>query len=150
MKRNLLFILPMLLMCCFSVDAQEKNVTATQTNPQTDETGRWSIYWASWTEWGHGSGCGGWGLCNFSDCWFCDVADKLHGKITVEKKTKLGELVIELDPGKPDQQKAITEKSILIIETDISSEHSILYKGDYPFDSGVGKYGGYRLKVSMK
>lgn len=140
-----------LLINCVSVSAQAKvDVSATQTTPTSDESGRFAIYWSTWIEWGHLPDCKGWGLCDYNDCWFCDVADKHRAKVLIDKKTNAGEMLIELDPVKADEKRAIEEKSVFIIAADIKKTNSVLYKGEYAFDKSVGKYGGYRLNISLK
>lgn len=150
MKTKFLLIL-CLLLNVVSLAAQNKvDVSATNANPTTDESGRFYIYWVTYEEWGHGVECRGWGLCNYSDCWFCEVNDKHSAKVLIDKESKEGEMIIELDPAAADEKKAIEEKQIFIIEEDIDNRNSILYKGNYGFDKTVGKYGGYRLNISLK
>ena len=148
MKSKLL-ILAFLLLIAFSGSAQKK-AGVSATTPTYDETGRWLMYWATWREWGHLPDCSGWGLCDYSDCWFCDVSDKHKAKVLIDPKTKEGEMLIELDPSLPDDKKAIAGKSVFTISADIDKTNSVLHKGLYNFDTSVGKYGGYILKITLK
>ena len=150
MKTKFLLILCLLLNVISLVAQNKVDVSATNANPISDESGRFAIYWATYEEWGHGIACTGWGLCNFSDCWFCEVNDKHRAKVLIDKETKQGEMLIELDPVAPDEKKAIEEKTIFIVEENINNTNSVLYQGNYGFDKTVGKYGGYRLKISLK
>jgi hypothetical protein len=149
MKSKLL-MLAFFLTFAYSANAQNKSEVSATNTPTFDETGKFWIHWGTYKEWGHLPGCGGWGLCDYRDCWFCDVADKHRAKILIDPKTKKGEMLIALDPTKTDEKKAITEKLVFTISEDIEKPNSILSKGLYPFDQSVGKYGGYRLKIALK
>ena len=149
MKSKLL-IAAFLMLIAFEGSAQNRADVPATTTPTFDETGRFWIYWATYIEWGHLPVCKGWGLCDYSDCWFCDVGDKHKAKVLINPKTKEGEMLIELNPSEPNEKKAISEKLVFTISADIDKTNSILRKGLYNFDSTVGKYGGYRLKITLK
>lgn len=149
MKSKLL-MLAFFLTFAINANAQNKSDVSATNTPTFDETGRYQIYWGTFEEWGHLPYCHGWGLCNYQDCWFCDVADKHRAKILIDPKTKKGEMLIELNPEKADEKKAIVEKLVFTISEDIDKPNSVLSKGPYLFDQSVGKYGGYRLKIALK
>lgn len=147
--KNKLLVLFFLSAFAWNTSAQEKS-TVPATTPTFDETGRWWFYWATYKEWGHLPDCSGWGLCDYSDCWFCDVGDRHPAKVLIDPKTKEGEMLIALDPARSEEKKAIAGKLPFTITSDIDKPNSILRKGLYVFDATVGKYGGYRLKITLK
>ena len=59
-------------------------------------------------------------------------------------------MLIELNPVKPEEKKAIGEKLVFTVAKDIEKPNSILRKGLYRFDAKVGTHGGYRLKIILK
>lgn len=148
MKRTLL--IAAFLFLSFGINAQEKAAVSATNTHTFDETGKFWIYNAHYIEWGHLPICRGWGLCNYQDCWFCDVADKHTAKVLINPKTKAGEMLIELNPADATEKKAIVEKLVFTVSENIDKPNSIVYKGLYQFDSTVGKYGGYRLKITLK
>ena len=150
MMKSKLLIAAFFLMFAFNGSAQEKKEVPATPQPTYDESGKYWVYYFSYSEWGHGPNCTGWGLCNFNDCWFCDVADRNRAKVLIDPKTKDGEMLIELNPAKTKEKKAIAEKLVFTVSTDIDKPNSILRKGLYTFDAKVGKNGGYRLKITLK
>lgn len=123
------------------------------------------IYYAEWSEWGHGVGCAGWGLCDFVDCWFCCTEDGVivecnttnnvqrAGTITVDDSTYTGTMSIELNSTYGDQDDAITNEWDLEIDSDIQEEMDdgttiTLIEGTYEFDGTVGSEGGYKVTVT--
>ena len=145
--KNIFFKVLVCALCTVSLHAQNK---PTDNPTQPEEQGRWSIYHSTWREWGHLPDCKGWGLCDYSDCWFCDTGDKYSGKVIVDKDTKKGYLVIELDITDPQSKDAVQNKSVFTVGADINNKNSILYKGQYAFDPTVGKYGGYKVPIAVK
>lgn len=115
---------------------------------------RYYIYYAHWDEWGRSSrNCAGWGLCNFDDCWFCDVDNrpsKNQAKVIFDKETGEGHMYIELKISDPQQADAINNESKFYIDEDIEKPNSILLKGVYDFQPEIGKYGGYKLAIKVK
>lgn len=130
---------------------------------QTQPIKEFHLIYADWDEWGRTSrGCKGFGLCHFRSCTFCctqgDVIVSCHDKtrvpnsgiIKIDKETNQGFLTISLDSSIEEQKDAINNKETLYLDTDLYSENIILYKGDYEFDTSVGKYGGYIVKAGLK
>jgi hypothetical protein len=122
------------------------------------------IYYSTWTEWGRKSkNCAGWGLCNFSDCWFCCTdgngnvidcpKDELianSGIIYIPEGANSGFMEIKLKPAYEDQSNAIQNQLTLDIDEDIIGERFVLHQGGYLFNSTIGMHGGYRVLVSKK
>ena len=123
------------------------------------------IYYATWEEWGRAAkDCKGWGLCNYSDCWGCctdDITGEIvdcesgqsvnnGGTVYIDEKTGSGYMLIELDPTISVQQDAITNKLPFYIDENIAGKIFILLKGEYLFDTKVGKNGGYTVSVKQK
>ena len=123
-----------------------------KSNKKDTTTGRWYIHYADWDDWGRTSrNCAGWGLCHYTDCWFCDVNDKHHrGKVVFDEETRDGFLIIELDPTDDIQYVAIKEQKIFYVDDDIDNPNSILHKGEYEFDKEIGEFGGYKLDITVK
>lgn len=122
-------------------------------SPNPLKSDKWYIYYATWEEWGHGPSCGGWGLCNYWDCWFCDVdnrAGKHTGRVYYNDDTNEAYMIIELDQSEPIQIEAIEKKLDFTVSKDIDNPKSILHEGIYKFDPGIGKLGGYKLKITIK
>ncbi len=131
------------------------NVSANENGPQEQvSTKKPVIYHATWEEWGHESDdCEGWGLCNYTDCWFCDdgsLIDINHGQVTYDDETGVGILVIELNPDIPEQYTAIQGQATLWVDEDIVNEGSMLHAGEYAFDPSIGEYGGYSLNMTIE
>jgi hypothetical protein len=122
------------------------------------------IYYAAWDEWGRTSrDCAGNGLCNFRDCWFCCTENDVivdcdsrqsrageYATIMIDADTKKGDFIIELNPNIVEQEAAISNQSIFYIDEDLETDDFILHQGQYPFDSQIGTYGGYRLDITQK
>lgn len=122
------------------------------------------IYHASWSEWGRTSqNCKSWGLCNYTDCWFCCINDetgqivdcntgnpiKNYGTIYYDDNIGIGKMLIEMNPEYADHQIAITGKLTLYIDNDIYGDKFILLKGEYSLNTEIGKFGGYVINVSI-
>lgn len=169
MKRIFLTIIlilsfgPLFFISCTDEDSSINSNNILKNNPDTEIMSRkkFHIHFASWDEWGRTSKeCKGWGLCNYEDCWFCctenDVVVSCNddmklvngGEIIVYDETKTGHLIIKLDPTKTDQLEAINNKSVLYLDSDISSAKTTLHKGKYLFNEGIGKHGGYLINAS--
>lgn len=116
--------------------------------------GKWYIYYCEWDEWGRSSrDCLGWGLCNYYDCWDCNINDKIwkhKGKVIFDDITRQGFLIIELDILDDIQKIAIENQEIFTIDEEINNPNSILHKGQYQFDSSVGIHGGYKINITVK
>ncbi len=145
------------LISCQENENYEKNTTESGINKKVE----FHIHYATWDEWGRAKkNCKGWGLCNYSGCWFCctdggvivdcDSASKIQNSATiiVNDRTKQGFFIIELDPSITIQNEAIINKKIFYIDEDIVFENTILHKGEYSFNEQVGEYGGYKLNVT--
>lgn len=138
----------MMALCgLIAVSAQGQQKQAPETQPTNN---RWVIYWGSYKEWGHGEHCRGWGLCQYQDCWFCDVDDRYKAQVIFDDKTRQGEMQIALDPADALQKKAIDGKLVFTVSETIENPNSTLFKGNYAFDKTVGQHGGYRLKIYVK
>jgi hypothetical protein len=122
---------------------------------------RFMIVFADWDEWGRTSKeCASWGLCNFRSCTFCCVQEGTivdcptksrmpnSGTIKIDTLTNKGFLYIELDPLFDIQKLAIDKKEIFYIDDDLSNKEFIIKKGQYPFNSSIGKYGGYKIDAT--
>lgn len=131
----------------------EKEVVNTNTTTHSGAVEKKPvIYHATWDEWGRAAkDCKGWGLCNFSDCWFCDDGEALHiADVIFDDETNEGNMIIELDPTDPIQNDAIINKRAFHIDYDIDNPNSLLHKGTYAYDSSVGAHGGYTLAITIK
>jgi len=144
MKRFIFGILAMGMFVA-SANAQDK-----KNDSGSNSSNRWYVYWATWEEWGHLPDCTGWGLCNYSDCWFCDENKKYKGEVKIDVSTRKGYLYITLDPSEAIQAEAIKTKSNFTIVDDIDNKNSYLQKGIYTFDSKIGAYGGYKINITLK
>ena len=157
---NLILFLITLLSCENSDNLSEiksNNNTLSSLSAKKE----YHIYFADWDEWGRSSkSCNGWGLCNFRDCWSCCVDEGVilncnektvnynSGKVVLDSETKQGFLIIELNINNNIQKQAIINKEILSLDNDLTSTKTILHKGEYVFDSSIGKYGGYKINAS--
>ncbi len=125
------------------------------------EEKKFHIYYSDWDGWGRASrNCDGWGLCGYTDCWFCCTENGVvvncndqqrisnAGEIIIFDDTSIGYLTIKLDPDNSEHLDAINNQKVLHIDNDISSIKTTLHKGDYLFDSTIGKYGGYIVNAS--
>jgi hypothetical protein len=109
------------------------------------------IFDAAWDGWGRTSrNCDGWGLCNFQSCWNCEPFGKYSGTIEVDDVTKEGYLYVSLDPSEEIQNKAIQNKEIFYVDKDLEDKNATVHKGEYKFDSSIGKNGGYKISVTAK
>jgi hypothetical protein len=120
-------------------------LTSGSTSLLTVGEPRKRLYCATWDEWGRKSKkCGGWGLCNFKDCWFCtcDQADK-KALVVYDDNLQRFNMTIELAQTDSQQIAAISSNSPLIIDEDIISDNLVVKKGSYPFKQKVGSFGGY-------
>ena len=138
---------------CISLTSCERESIGSQEIKTNSTANKWWFFYAKWDEWGHASAnCGGWGLCNFDSCWFCDVADrpsKHSGKVLYNDETGEGTLTIELNLTEDKQIEAITWKLPFAVDKDIVNSNAILHKGLYEFDPKIGEYGGYTLKIKV-
>ncbi|PYE78632.1 hypothetical protein DFQ11_1255 [Winogradskyella epiphytica] len=144
-----------------NVDNQETNIVS-EINAKSGPV-KFKVYFATWDEWGRSSkDCKGWGLCNYTSCWFCcideneDIVDcntsqsvDNSGTITINPITNLGHLVIELNPSVTIQNDAIVNQKTFYIDNDIITTDAIVHKGDYSFDSSIGLFGGYSIDVTQ-
>lgn len=116
--------------------------------------GKWYLFYATWEEWGRASrDCESWGLCHFYSCWACFVPDytkKYSGLVKIDLDTKQGFLFVELSSSDTIQRDALQNKSVFYIDQDITSNNITLLKGEYIFDSTVGKEGGYKVSVTIE
>lgn len=151
MKRLIYFLLVGIFYSC---ETQE------MTEEIPEKKVRFHIYYADWDEWGRASkDCGGWGLCNYVDCWFCcedegvivdcESGQKMgsSGKIKINEATKSGYLYIELDPTVQIENDAIVNQKDFFIDNDIVNTKTTLIKGVYKFDLGIGNSGGYKINA---
>ena len=149
----LIFVLFTIFFSSCEKDNQiEKNQVSTKTVTNV-RNARWYLYYCSWDSWGHGSSCTGMGLCNYTDCWFCNVDDiqSPHiGQVFYDKITKEGFLIIKLDLSEQIQKDAISNKSDFYVDNDIEKSNTILRKGIYSYDKTIGEYGGYKLNITVK
>jgi hypothetical protein len=124
-------------------------------------------FYMDWDGWGRTSKeCHGFGLCHFSSCTFCCVQegvivpcnDKVKltntGIVLIDPDTNRGFLTITLDPSDPQQKDAIKNKEIFYIDDDLKNDdlkgdRIMLLKGEYVFDSAIGKYGGYKVNAVL-
>ncbi|TGE25146.1 hypothetical protein E5K00_08100 [Hymenobacter aquaticus] len=139
----------LLLGACESQSVQPKPASYSSSIPQNRKV----IHYAEWDEWGHASAnCGGWGLCNYWDCWFCEVPRTATHKGTVEYDdlTNEGNLIIALNPTQEIEAKAIAEKWVFYVDKDIDNTNSRLHAGKYAFDPSVGESGGYIIPITIK
>ncbi len=152
MKKIILGSLILLVIGVISSCQKEIKNTSIKESQSTQTASKPVIYHAEWDEWGRAKkGCKGWGLCNFSDCWFCDDGEALHtADVIFDDQTKEGFMIIELDPSDPVEANAITTAKAFYVDEDIDNPNSILHMGIYPFDQTVGEYGGYRLNITIK
>lgn len=122
---------------------------------QTTEKKEFHIYWGD-GEFGRTSkNCKGIGLCNYVDCWFCCTENDIivdckskktipnSGLVIIDTSTKKGILTIKLDSNIPKHLEAINNKSSFYIDVDLKGANFTLKKGEYLFNSNVGKNGGY-------
>lgn len=144
MKKLVLGLMATVMFVCLG-NAQTKN-----DGPINGGQGKFYIYWATWDDWGHGPDCRGWGLCNYTDCWFCGGDNKHRGEVKFDKETKEGYLYVVLDPSFPLEKEAIDKKSVFLVDTNIDNKNSVLHAGKYEFDAEVGKYGGYKVAITIK
>ena len=144
-----------LLLILFSFDFLSCQMNDSSVNPNGSSTSgntsqlakspRKRLYCAAWSEWGRKSQkCGSWGLCNFSDCWFCSC-DQVNMKALVIFDDSLNRfnMTIELTQEDSKEVTAIANRLPLAIDADILSENLIVKAGSYPFDYKVGSFGGY-------
>ncbi|GAB5558201.1 MAG: hypothetical protein SchgKO_24140 [Schleiferiaceae bacterium] len=124
------------------------------------------IYHATWSEWGRTSrNCESWGLCDFSDCWFCcfddwgnrvecessqSIPNSKVGVVTVNTLTGIGEMIVKLDPTKSDEYQAITSAESLIIDQNLQGSNYTLVAGTYSFNPNIGMSGGYVVSVIIE
>lgn len=160
-----LFLFVVLFSCesdrdIYESNAESESISVSSNSPTAS---KWYIYYATFDEWGRASrDCDGWGLCNYRDCWGCWVNDKgtivdpdnpnstlNYGTVAIDDSTNLGTMTIELDPNISIQNDAILYQETLYVDEDIVNKNSILYKGDYLFDSNVGSHGGYTLNMKQ-
>ncbi len=119
------------------------------------------VIYMDWDGWGRTSrDCRGFGLCNFTSCTFCCIENGVivscnnsnripnSGVANIDKKTNKGFLTIKLDPIFSDQKDAISNRETLHIDIDLTKDGFTLHKGEYAFDSSMGKHGGYNVKVT--
>jgi len=164
------FTILLVVISFFSCDKSEvvtdENIQTTNQsfNSLNSSKVRFYIYYSTWDEWGRKKkDCKGWGLCNYTDCWFCcidDYSDQVVdcensqrienvGIVTIDTETDTGHMVIELDPSISIQNDAIVNQKILYIDYDIVTDNSVVHADDYLFDPNVGSYGGYILNVTQ-
>lgn len=129
-------------------------------------TSRWYIFHATWSSWGRTSlNCAGFGLCNYSSCWFCNqtiaVQSDNYGTFVVDSSTNNGYLLIELNPNKPQQLEAINNRETLYVDQNItrpkddtaasSKDNSVtILAGTYAFDDSIGTRGGYQVNAIVR
>lgn len=147
-----MFSLLMLASALFLVACEKQQEQPQLQVKATSQNLRPVIYYATFEEWGHASAnCGGWGLCRYSDCWFCNAPDNARkARVEFDADTNEGNLFIELNPAVPIEQEAITRNSIFYVDGDIDNPNSVLHGGKYALDATVGKYGGYRIPITIK
>jgi hypothetical protein len=129
---------------------------------QSTDKKEFHIYWGD-GEFGRTSkNCKGIGLCNYVDCWFCctendvivDCKSKKNipnsGVVIIDNATKKGFLTVKLDPNNPSHLEAINNKSIFYIDVDLKGANFTLKKGEYKFNSNIGKNGGYIVDVFVE
>lgn len=154
MKKNLFLVATFFCASIFLTSCTKEELPTNSANKVETSTikpqAKKYIYYATWSEWGRTSkNCAGWGLCEFSDCWFCE-GSKYSGQVIFDSETKQGHLIIKLDPSEQIQNTAIQQQSPFFIDEDINNTNSILHKGEYLFDSKIGTYGGYKLNITIK
>ncbi len=141
------------IISCENEDKQSSIVSDYSTF-NLNENHKWCLYYCEWDEWGRASrDCKGWGLCNFYDCWNCNIDNKngkYQGKVLFDDITREGFLIIELDILDDIQKYAIENNEIFSIDEDINNPNSILHKGQYQFDSTIGLHGGYKINITIK
>jgi hypothetical protein len=166
---NLVFILILGILILFS-SCQKENEQITQQSNAIEDNLKTApgvsgyVYYVTYEEWGRAArDCNGWGLCEFSDCWFC-CADDETGEIVdcetgqlinnastvyIDEKTGTGYMFIKLDPDFSQQKEAINNQLPFYIDEDIVGEKFTLLKGEYLFNAEIGYYGGYTISVSQ-
>ena len=61
------------LLSCDNNEKYQNNVEGNVVKSNSNPTSKFYIYYAD-CDWGRDSlGCDGWGLCNYTSCWFCNV-----------------------------------------------------------------------------
>lgn len=149
--------------CSENEETQINSKSVLENNSNVTNKKEFHIHHAEWDGWGRTSrNCDGFGLCHYSDCWFCCTENEVvvncndkkripnAGEITIFDETKTGYLTIKLDPTDSIHLDAINNAKILYIDENISSEKTILHKGEYLFDASIGKHGGYKISASEK
>lgn len=107
-----------------------------------------------WDEWGRGSkDCRGWGLCNAN--WFPDSRNNETtngGATLLEFDNTNNKYYIDILLEKPVPDDLPKEAITIKIDTDfmlnvekIISKNLIFHQGEYPFNSALGQFGGYRI-----
>jgi|GEM_PF-6502143 hypothetical protein len=114
----------------------------------SNATNKYYIFYAEF-DWGRDSkDCESWGICNYYDCWFCDVPSANTATIVINDDNKKGDFIIKLDPSVNIQNEAIINKKELYVDNDIITKLTTLHKGVYQFDNTIGNYGGYKLNIT--
>lgn len=167
MKKNILFLsiyaLIILISCTEneelnSISKTKENINSTTTR---ETPVKFHLFYATWDEWGRTSrDCKGFGLCNFTSCTFCctDAYDNIvdciennrianSGIIKIFDNTKLGFMIIKLNPTDSTHDNAIRNRKTLYIDSDLRNENLILLSGEYIFDNSIGEYGGYKISA---
>ncbi|HRK29238.1 MAG TPA: hypothetical protein PK239_18325 [Chitinophagales bacterium] len=132
--------------------SKEEAITPLAETTWASGSGKKVIYYAEWTDWGRTSlDCHGFGLCNFWDCWFCEVnMARRQAAVEFDDETRRGYFVIELDANKAEDISAIQNKETLYVDTDINNPNSVLHAGAYLYDPTVGVSGGYKIAITIK
>lgn len=139
---------------CNKPEINTKKVNNSSTSNYTPMA-KWShLYYAEWEEWGRAAkNCASWGLCYFEHCAFCnpeDLTAEHTAKIMIDTTTNEGIMTIELDPSDPQSADAIADQLDFYIDEDIVSEELTLIADEYPFNSNIGEYGGYEVRVTRQ
>lgn len=172
MKKLLILLLIGMFVSCESTPgieetnaSVEKNTTNDGYSAKREKEKRFHIFYADWDQWGRTSrNCKGFGLCNFTSCWFCctDEMDNIvpcgeqdevltpnAHRIKIDDDTKTGFLYIELDINDPVQRAAIHDGSLFYVDEDLTDENFKVHKGIYSIDKSVGSHGGYKIPVTQ-
>jgi hypothetical protein len=120
------------------------------------------LFKACWSEWGREDrNCAGWGLCKYEDCWIwqdpcCEDAVG-SGEVFYNKVNKTAVMRIKLNNTDPLQIKATQSNLPLPVDADIMKnlgdgknwDSALIKAGIYPFNSNIGKYGGYEIPMIL-
>lgn len=141
------------------VKQYQKDMPVATNNPEASVEDRWRIYTACWDKWGRASeGCS-WGLCRFEDCWGwqdpCCGESARTGTIAFDDAANMYMMTIQLSNTSSLEATAAASQLPLYIDEDIIDEDPVdetwnslkIEAGAYPFNPGIGNYGGYKIPV---